>query len=85
MPSLPPSRYNLSTYWGRVRHAADLTDPSTLFISADQLSRCRELIARYQDGRLPPLMTPDLWRAKKVLDATLHPGMVLSPTISKRR
>lgn len=24
---LPSSQYDLSTYWGRVRHAADLADP----------------------------------------------------------
>jgi hypothetical protein len=24
---LPESRYDLNTYWGRVRHAAGLTDP----------------------------------------------------------
>ena len=24
---LPESRYDLNTYWGRVRHAADISDP----------------------------------------------------------
>lgn len=24
---LPTSQYDLSTYWGRVRHAADISDP----------------------------------------------------------
>jgi hypothetical protein len=24
---LPSSQYDLNTYWGRVRHAADISDP----------------------------------------------------------
>lgn len=24
---LPASQYDLSTYWGRVRHSADISDP----------------------------------------------------------
>ena len=26
--ALPESQYDLTTYWGRVRHAAGLTDPT---------------------------------------------------------
>ena len=27
MKELPPSQYDLTTYWGRVRHAAEISDP----------------------------------------------------------
>ncbi|PLB44587.1 putative mitochondrial cation transporter [Aspergillus steynii IBT 23096] len=70
---LPPSQYDLSTYWGRVRHAADISDPRrTLFVSSSGLEQAKSLVSSYKQS-LVPGMTPDLWRAKKVVDATLHP------------
>ena len=83
---LPASQYDLSTYWGRVRHAADLSDPRcvlapaaapltsrrTLFTTAAGLERAKQRVAAYQQGREPEA-TAELWRAKKVVDATLHP------------
>ncbi|KAJ5998104.1 hypothetical protein N7522_009764 [Penicillium canescens] len=69
---LPPSQYDLSTYWGRVRHAADIADPRTLFVSGAGLESAKSLIASYKQNRIP-VMTPELWSAKKVVDATLHP------------
>ncbi|KAK1138481.1 Sideroflexin FSF1 [Aspergillus melleus] len=69
---LPPSQYDLSTYWGRVRHAADISDPRTLFVSSSGLEQAKRLISSYKQSHAPA-MTPDLWRAKKVVDATLHP------------
>ncbi|KAJ5188198.1 Tricarboxylate/iron carrier [Penicillium cf. griseofulvum] len=69
---LPASQYDLKTYWGRVRHAADIADPRTLFVSPAGLESAKSLIASYKQNRLPA-MTPELWSAKKVVDATLHP------------
>ncbi|KAF8473923.1 mitochondrial cation transporter [Kalaharituber pfeilii] len=70
--SLPPSPYNLSTYWGRVRQSLDLCDPRTLFTTSSQLSAHVNLISQYKNGIITE-MTPELWKAKKVVDATLHP------------
>ncbi|KAB8556609.1 hypothetical protein FH972_025646 [Carpinus fangiana] len=69
---LPSSRYDLSTYWGRVRHSMDLSDPSTLFVSSTGLSQAKDLIFQYKSGAKKE-MNPDLWRAKKIIDSTLHP------------
>ncbi|KAF2143344.1 uncharacterized protein K452DRAFT_268797 [Aplosporella prunicola CBS 121167] len=69
---LPASQYDLSTYWGRVRHAADLSDPRTLFTSSHGLENAKGLVAAYKQGKFSQ-MTPDLWTAKKVIDSTLHP------------
>ncbi|KAF8543684.1 Tricarboxylate/iron carrier [Trichophaea hybrida] len=69
---LPNSRHDLSTYWGRVKHSADICDPRTLFTSAAQLEQSKSLLSAYKYGALPS-MTPSLWTAKKVCDATLHP------------
>ncbi|KAL1637835.1 lumenal Hsp70 protein [Neofusicoccum ribis] len=70
---LPASQYDLSTYWGRVRHAADISDPRTLLTGSTGLAHAKELVSAYKQGKIAN-MTPDLWKAKKVIDSTLHPG-----------
>ncbi|KAI5844400.1 Tricarboxylate/iron carrier [Morchella snyderi] len=70
---LPVSRYDLSTYWGRVLHSADLCDPRTLFTSSATLEGSKMLLTQYKTGTHPPTMTSDLWAAKKLCDSTLHP------------
>ncbi|KAL8886779.1 MAG: hypothetical protein Q9215_005549 [Flavoplaca cf. flavocitrina] len=69
---LPASRYNLDTYWGRVRQSADLADPRTLFVSSAGLESAKSLVSSYKQGHVQS-MTPELWKAKKVVDSTLHP------------
>ncbi|KKK18252.1 hypothetical protein AOCH_001944 [Aspergillus ochraceoroseus] len=69
---LPSSQYDLTTYWGRVRHAADISDPRMLFTSSTGLEQAKRLISSYKQNELPA-MTPELWQAKKVVDSTLHP------------
>ncbi|KAJ9404343.1 hypothetical protein DTO045G8_7952 [Paecilomyces variotii] len=69
---LPASQYDLSTYWGRVRQAADISDPRMLFVSSSGLEQAKKLVTSYKQGEIPS-MTPELWQAKKVLDSTLHP------------
>ncbi|KAL4996009.1 Tricarboxylate/iron carrier [Aspergillus recurvatus] len=69
---LPPSQYDLSTYWGRVRHAADISDPRMLFVSSAGLEQAKRLISSYKQNEIST-MNADLWKAKKVVDSTLHP------------
>ncbi|OAX79220.1 hypothetical protein ACJ72_06461 [Emergomyces africanus] len=69
---LPASRHDLSTYWGRVKQAAEISDPRTLFVSPAGLDKAKSLIASYKSGHFPS-MTPELWRAKQIVDSTLHP------------
>ncbi|PUU77826.1 Tricarboxylate/iron carrier [Tuber borchii] len=70
---LPSSQYDLSTYWGRVRHSMDIVDPRTLLTSQKALDAHTALLEKYKRGEISPQMTPELWHAKKVVDATLHP------------
>ncbi|KAL9601530.1 MAG: hypothetical protein Q9219_002482 [cf. Caloplaca sp. 3 TL-2023] len=69
---LPVSQYNLDTYWGRVRQSAEIADPRTLFESRAGLENAKTLVASYKQGQAQS-MTPELWRAKKIVDSTLHP------------
>ncbi|KAK4249656.1 Tricarboxylate/iron carrier [Corynascus novoguineensis] len=70
--ALPESQYDLSTYWGRVRHTAGITDPRTLFVGNAGLEQAKNALVAYKQGKIPS-MTPELWRAKKIVDSTLHP------------
>lgn len=69
--ALPESEYDLDTYWGRVKHCAKISDPRMLLNSSADIENARALISQYRNGSGP--MTPELWRAKLVLDSTLHP------------
>lgn len=69
---LPESRYDLSTYWGRVRHCAEIVDPTMLLTTQKDLTHAREVIGAYRHGELKET-TPEFWHAKKLLDSTVHP------------
>ncbi|KAF2749506.1 sideroflexin-5 [Sporormia fimetaria CBS 119925] len=69
---LPVSQFDLSTYWGRVRHAANISDPRTLLVSSAGLDHAKQLVTAYKTGKIQE-MTPELWQAKKVIDSTIHP------------
>ncbi|KAL1839951.1 hypothetical protein VTJ49DRAFT_995 [Mycothermus thermophilus] len=70
--ALPESQYDLNTYWGRVRHTAGITDPRTLFVGRAGLEQAKNLLVAYKQGQIQS-MTPELWKAKKIVDSTLHP------------
>lgn len=44
-----------------------------MFVSPSGLENAKNLISSYKKNHVPT-MTPELWRAKKVADSTLHPG-----------
>ncbi|KAL3424735.1 tricarboxylate carrier [Phlyctema vagabunda] len=69
---LPASQFDLSTYWGRVQHSAAISDPRTLLVGRDGLERAKSLIAGYKQGKIGE-MNEELWKAKKIVDSTLHP------------
>ncbi|KAF6223911.1 hypothetical protein HO173_011036 [Letharia columbiana] len=69
---LPASQYNLNTYWGRVQQSAEIADPRTLFVSSSGLENAKKLVSSYKQGQANS-MTPEIWRAKKIVDSTLHP------------
>jgi sideroflexin-5 len=44
----------------------------TLLVSKARLEYAKQLLTAYKTGTIPS-MTPELWRAKKIVDSTLHP------------
>lgn len=72
--SLTASRYDESTLWGRYQHMLDVIDPRTLLVSDSEVNRALRLLDEYKRGSIPPHVTDaDLWRARKVKEAILHP------------
>jgi hypothetical protein len=58
---------------GRVREAAGISDPRMLFVSSSGLENAKKAITAYKNGTVNE-MSPELWRAKQIVDSTLHPG-----------
>jgi hypothetical protein len=52
-------------------------DGRTLLTSSAGLEHAKELLTKYKQGEIQS-MTPELWKAKKIVDSTLHPGMFSS-------
>lgn len=69
---LPDSKFDLSSYWGRVKHCAEISDPTMLLNTSSDIEKAKRMVWDYRNGVVPS-MTPELWRAKKILDSTLHP------------
>jgi len=70
------SRYDQSTYAGRVRHFLDVIDPRSLLYSSERVDRAAALLRDHAAGRpLPPGTTDaELWEALKVQQAVVNPG-----------
>lgn len=49
--------------------------PRTLFVGKLGLEQAKQAIISYKTGQTKE-MTPQLWQAKKIVDSTLHPGMI---------
>ena len=66
------SRYDMQTYGGRCLHFFSVIgDLSTLATSQAQVEQCRELLSK-ADAEDPPT-DAELWRARQVLMAVVHP------------
>lgn len=68
---IPASRYDLDSYWGRVRQAADVSNPLTLFNSNDTIRRAQRILAECSAGQRP--LNEEVWSAKRLVDSSVHP------------
>jgi hypothetical protein len=56
-------------------HVLLLTVRRTLFVNHAGLEHAKNLVAGYKQGKIGE-MNQELWKAKKIVDSTLHPGML---------
>ena len=74
-PPFDPSgtRYDQKTYAGRLAHFREMVSPSTLFVSDAELAAKSELLERHARGAAPEASDAELWDAKRIKDAVIHP------------
>ncbi|CAG8436572.1 14813_t:CDS:2 [Funneliformis caledonium] len=70
---LSKCRYDQSSYLGRVKHFFNVTDPRTLFVSRKGLEEAKLLINDYNSGKIQNVEPEKLWKAKKIVESTIHP------------
>ena len=67
-------RYDQSTYSGRLRRFRELTNPLSLLIGDAELARAQTVLASHAaEGKACGATDAELWEAKRVRDAVLHP------------
>ena len=67
-------RYDMSTFIGRTLHFYSVNDPRTLLDSEEDMRNAKELLRLHEKGEVPPGTTDEqLWKARRVLEASLHP------------
>lgn len=71
--NLDQPRYDQKTYTGRFLHMLTITSPTTLVKSDADLHAAVELLARYKRGEADEVPERQLWAAKQLRDAALHP------------
>ncbi|PWY98355.1 tricarboxylate carrier [Testicularia cyperi] len=83
MVDITKSRYDLSTFTGRLQHFTSVTSPLTLLASTSELKAARDLVDGYE-AKFPSdrrqgvyLVTrPEAekyWRARQLVDSSVHP------------
>ncbi|KAL2098765.1 hypothetical protein ACEWY4_005245 [Coilia grayii] len=71
---LGESRFNQSTFYGRLRHFLNVIDPRTLFVSESELNASVRMLEQFKNGTLPPGVTDaQLWKSQKIKQAIIHP------------
>ena len=90
VPPFDPNgtRYDSSTYVGRLRNILSTINPATLFLSDEQVASSQRLLRAFKDNgnRLPAGVTDaDMWDAQQTVAAVIHPatGQPISPTIGR--
>jgi hypothetical protein len=71
--SLDRPRFDQSTWIGRTRHFLATTNPKYLFTSEAELKNSLDKLNRFKAGSLPRSSDSELWNARTMRDAVLHP------------
>eukprot|EP00316_Scyphosphaera_apsteinii_P024242 CAMPEP_0119333994 /NCGR_PEP_ID=MMETSP1333-20130426/86425_1 /TAXON_ID=418940 /ORGANISM="Scyphosphaera apsteinii, Strain RCC1455" /LENGTH=320 /DNA_ID=CAMNT_0007344199 /DNA_START=55 /DNA_END=1017 /DNA_ORIENTATION=- len=67
------SRFDQSTFSGRLSHFRQMVDPKTLLTTPTELKAAQGLLERHAKGEAADVSDDDLWEAKRIKDAVIHP------------
>ncbi|KAK7084179.1 Sideroflexin-2 [Halocaridina rubra] len=72
--NLDASRYDQSTFFGRLRHFMEITDWRLCFKSDKDLDDAKELLTKYRKREEPPgTSEEEVWQAKRIYESAFHP------------
>mmetsp|Transcript_7658 Transcript_7658/g.28687 ORF Transcript_7658/g.28687 Transcript_7658/m.28687 type:complete len:339 (-) Transcript_7658:110-1126(-) len=73
--SLNEDQFDQNTYWGRVKHFVNLTNPLNMLVTSKQLEESHEKVEHFKETGKNPQGVPneEMWKAKGILQATFHP------------
>jgi hypothetical protein len=71
--SLERGQFDQATWWGRTQHFFAITNPLYLFASDAQLADARAKLQAFRDGKRGEATDAELWQARTLTDAVLHP------------
>lgn len=73
--TMSASKFDQSTYLGRLYTVFDLIDPRTLLTTDAEVKRCQALIDEFlKTSKIPTGQSDgDMWEARKIVEAVIHP------------
>mmetsp|Transcript_535 Transcript_535/g.1505 ORF Transcript_535/g.1505 Transcript_535/m.1505 type:complete len:356 (-) Transcript_535:161-1228(-) len=71
--TLGRNRYDQSSFTGRLAHFREMTDPKTLLTTQAELVEAQALLAAYEKGDAKNASDAELWEAKRIVSAIIHP------------
>ncbi|PIO73533.1 tricarboxylate carrier [Teladorsagia circumcincta] len=66
-------RFDQSTFYGRLRHFAGITDPFIAFTPTPHLLKAKALMDKCRSGEELPATLPELHRAQRLFQSAFHP------------
>ncbi|KAG5508675.1 hypothetical protein JIQ42_08463 [Leishmania sp. Namibia] len=71
--SMEGSKYNMSTFSGRIWYWTEAINPMMLLEKERTLQRHQMLLDRWRDGQAGSVPDADLWRARTAVENCIHP------------
>lgn len=90
VPPFDPNgtRYDSTTYAGRLRNILSAINPATLLLSDDEVAASQARLRAFKENGnvlMPGVTDADMWEAQQQVAAVIHPatGKPISPTIGR--
>lgn len=71
--SLTANRFDLSTYWGRLKYFVEITDPRTLLYSNETITESKKVLDGFRSTGLVCGSDSDMWKHRRIVETSIHP------------